>query len=264
MSDEPVSRVPCIGVVAAALGEDIRVAARSARGLGFSGVQLDVRIGGLDLLSLSQSGQRELLSILRGNELELVSLRLDLGAKGIGAGADVDAGLDRIQKVLMAAAGLQCRLVCVDFGPPPVDMAMEELARRADRNGVAIAFRSDLTGFAELEKAVKIGDNPWFLMNLDPVAILRDELSEDEIFSRIGAKIGHVRGRDAILGAEKRTKPVAIGDGSVEWERLLANLEGAAYRGWITVDPMELANRRSAAAAGLDAMRRFLGQPGPQ
>ena len=255
MSDGPVSSVPRVGVVAAALGEDIRVAAKIARGLGFSGVQLDLRLGGLDLFSLSQSGQRELISILRGNDLQFVSLRLDLGAKGIGAGADIDAGLDRIQKALVAAAGLQCQMVCVDFGPPPVGMAMEDLAHRADRHGVAIAFRSDLTGFAELEKAVKTGDCPWFLVDLDPVAMLRDALNEDEIFLRIGAKIGHVRGRDAILGSEKRTKATVIGKGSVNWRELMGRLDAAGYQGWVTVDPVELQQRQIAAIAGLAVIR---------
>ena len=249
-----MERVARVGVVASALSDDIRAGAKLARGAGFSGVQLDPRIGELDLLSLSQSGRRELLSVIRGNELELISLRLDLGAKGLAGGNDIDAGLDRIEKVLLAAAGLQSRLLCVDLGPPPSDMAMEELARRADRHGVALALRSDLTGFVDLQKAVRTNDCPWFLIDLDPVAILRDDLSEGELFSRIGEKITHVRGRDAILGSQGRTKPAVISRGSVDWKQLLANLEGVGYRGWFTIDPIELAGRSAAAIAGLSAI----------
>jgi sugar phosphate isomerase/epimerase len=258
VSERPVGQVARLGVVAPAMGDDIRVASRAARAAGFSGVQLDPRMGELDLLSLSQSGRRELISILRANELELIGLRLDLGAKGLAAGSDIDAGLDRIEKVLIAAAGLQCRLVCVDLGPPPVDMALEELARRADRNGVAMAFRSELIGFKDLEFAAKTGDCPWFLVDLDPVAMLKDEWSEDEIFSRVGSKIGHVRGRDGILGSEKRTKATVIGKGSVEWREVMGRLDAAGYRGWITIDPVELQQRQAAAVMGAEMMRSFV------
>jgi sugar phosphate isomerase/epimerase len=253
--DRPVSQIARIGVVASAFGEDIRASARGARLAGFSGLQLDSRMGDLDLISLSQSGRRELLSILRGSEQELVALQVDLGAKGLGSGADIDSALDRIEKVLVAAAGLQCRMVCVDLGPPPVEMGMLELARRADRHGVAIAFRSELCGFAELEKGTKTGDCPWFFIDLDPVAMLKDAWEPDEIFSRIGSKIGHVRGRDAILGAEKRTKTAVMGKGSVEWVELLARLDAAGYHGWITVDPVELPQRSAAALAGAKGLR---------
>jgi sugar phosphate isomerase/epimerase len=157
--------------------------------------------------------------------------------------------------MLVAAAGLQCRQVCVDLGPPPVDVAMEELARRADRHGVAIAFRSDLCGFAELERGVKTGGCPWFLIDLDPVAILQDAWEADEIFSRVGERIGHVRGRDAILGTEKRTKAAVMGKGSIEWIEMLARLDAAGYHGWISVDPVELPNRAAAARAGAEVLR---------
>jgi sugar phosphate isomerase/epimerase len=255
MSEVVAEQISRVGVVCSAFGEDVRAAAHAARSIGFSGVQLDPRMGELDLVSLSQSGRRELMSVLRGNGLELVSLRFDLGAKGLGSAADIDSAIDRVEKVLVAAAGLQCRLVCVDLGPPPVDMAMEELARRADRHGVAVAFRSDLCGFAELERAVKTGDCPWFLIDLDPVAVLRDGWDADEIFSRVGQKIGHVRGRDAILGAEKRTKAAVMGKGSIEWIEMLARLDAAGYHGWISVDPVELPNRAGAARVGAELLR---------
>ena len=61
----------------------------------------------------------------------------------------------------------------------------------------------------------------------------------------------HVRGRDAIIGAEHRTKPAAIGAGNVQWEQLLGNLHESNYRGWITLDPLELNDRAAGAETGL-------------
>jgi sugar phosphate isomerase/epimerase len=206
-----------------------------------------------------------LRSILRAGELDFSSLRLDLGGKGLGPGADIDAALDRIETMLQAAAGFQCPLVCVELGPLPAEKsdsgnlnaALSELGRRADRHGVAIAFGSELAGFATLDRALRDTPCPWFGIDLDPVAMLRDEWTSTEIFSRLGPLIRHVRGRDAVGGADRRTKPVVVGHGSVDWRQLLSNLDSAAYHGWITLDPLELPNRRAAAAAGAAALRGY-------
>ncbi|MGA2439334.1 MAG: TIM barrel protein, partial [Tepidisphaeraceae bacterium] len=146
------------------------------------------------------------------------------------------------------------------LGPIPTDQLMDsalsELARRADRHGVTIAFRSELAAFATLDRALKIAACPWFGLDLDPVAILKDDWSTDEIISHLGQQIRHVRARDAIAGPDHRTKPAVIGTGSVNWPRLLSDLEAAAYHGWITLDPVELPNRRAAATAGAAWLRR--------
>lgn len=131
-----------------------------------------------------------------------------------------------------------------------VDGALLELGKRADRYGVVVAFRSELASFAALERALKAADCPWFGVDLDPVAVLHDEWDLDEVFSRLGVLIRNVRARDALRGADRRTRPTPIGQGSVDWRELLADLDQAGYRGWITVDPMELPNRAMAATAG--------------
>jgi sugar phosphate isomerase/epimerase len=256
MSGQPIVRRR-LAVVAGVLDEDFRSAAKIARAAGFAAIQLDSHLGDLDIPSLSQSGKRELRAILRSSELDLVGLRLDLGRSGLTA--DVDAALDRIEKLLAAAAGLQSPLLCLDLGPIPTDQLMDaalsELARRADRHGVTIAFHSDLAAFAALDRALKIAACPWFGLDLDPVAILKDGWSQDEIFSHLGGLIRHVRARDALAGPDHRTKPAVIGTGSVNWPRLLSDLDAAGYHGWITLDPVELPNRRAAATTGAAALR---------
>jgi sugar phosphate isomerase/epimerase len=126
--------------------------------------------------------------------------------------------------------------------------ALTELGRRADRYGVTIAFRSELASFSAVECILQTVNCPWFGVDLDPVAVLRDEWDLDEVFSRLGSFFRHVRARDAVRGADRRTKPAVVGQGSVNWTQLLSNLEGAGYGGWITVDPTELPDRLAAAA----------------
>ena len=132
-----------------------------------------------------------------------------------------------------------------------VDSAAVELGVLADRYNTRVCFRSELSTFSAVDRLLKTARCTWFGVDLDPVAVLRDEWSADEIFSAVGPLIGHVRGRDAVRGIDRRTKPAVIGRGDTAWDQMLANLEAADYRGWITLDPAELSDRPAAARAGL-------------
>jgi len=145
--------------------------------------------------------------------------------------------------------------------PPPdpalvsqVDDALREIGRRADRYNVMVALRSDLSSFAAVDRAIRAADCPWIGLDFDPSLALRDDWALDEIFSRVGSWIRHVRARDAIAGSERRTRPTVVGQGSVDWGAVIGNLDSGDYHGWITVDPTDLVNRSAAAA---DA-RKFL------
>jgi sugar phosphate isomerase/epimerase len=296
-------RIACVAV---ALDRDIRASAKIARSSGFSGLQFDPTLGTTDLLALSDSGRREILSILRGSDLQLVGLRTDVGGKGFRPGADIDAVLDQLKKVLESAARFQSSLVCVDLGSLPepaempkaapaispdlagaiiiditgaapaasapaepprpldapfaaaVDGALVELGRFADRLGVAVAFGSDLASFAAIHRALRSVACPWFGLNFDPAAALGDGWPLDEIFSRLAGQIHHVRARDALLGTDHRTRPVVIGSGSVKWDEMAGHLEAAGYSGWISVDPIGLADARAGAVEGAGMLKRLM------
>jgi len=153
-----------------------------------------------------------------------------------------------------------------DISPTPADIAqiaqiqsaLEELGRRADRFSVTFALRSELSSLASLEAALRGANCPWFGVDLDPVALLRDEWTLDETLSALGPLIRHVRARDALIGMDRRTRPAPIGAGATDWPRLLADLDSAGFHGWFTVDPTELPNRTDAASAGLAALRSII------
>ena len=136
-----------------------------------------------------------------------------------------------------------------------VDAALLDLGQRADRYSVTLAFRSDLSSFASLDRALRRADCPWFGVDLDPVAILRDEWDADEVFSALGPLIRHVRGRDAVAGTEHRTRPAIIGQGNTDWPALLARLDESGYHGWITIDPTELPDRDRRRPGGKEIHR---------
>jgi sugar phosphate isomerase/epimerase len=136
-----------------------------------------------------------------------------------------------------------------------VNSVLMEVGNYADRYRAMIAFSSSLSSVASLRKALADANCQWFGIDLDPVAMLREEESADEVFSAIGPLIRHVRGRDAALGADKRTKPAVVGKGDTNWPQLLALLDEAGYSDSITLDPVELSDRPSAALAGAKYLR---------
>jgi len=136
-----------------------------------------------------------------------------------------------------------------------VDAALVHMGELADRFNITVALHSDLSSFAAIDRALTSVACPWFGINLDPAAILRDKWDLDEVFARLGPLVRHVRARDAVAGTDKRTKSASVGRGDTKWDHLLSNLEGADYHGWITFDPNDLPDRPAAAIAGLKYLK---------
>lgn len=136
-----------------------------------------------------------------------------------------------------------------------VDAALIEVGHRADRYSVMIAFRTELASYAAMHRALNSAHCPWFGIDLDAVSLLRDAWDVDEIFSRLGPLIRHVRARDANCGHDRRTRPAPIGAGDTNWPALLSRLDESAYRGAIVVDSTELPDRVGASIKGLQTIR---------
>ncbi len=133
--------------------------------------------------------------------------------------------------------------------------ALAALGGWADRCGVMVAFRSELASYAGLERVLRDVNCPWFGIDLDPAAMLPDRWSFDEILSRLGPLVRHVRGRDAVRGTDHRTRATVIGHGDVRWSELLGDLETGGYVGWISVDPVDLIDRPGAAASAVKYLK---------
>src|SRR5438270_855103 len=108
-----------LGVVASALSDEPRRAARTSREMGFAGLLFDAFPSNLDLTQLSASGRREFRQLVNSQDQQLIGLRADVGPKGFGPGADIDRVLSRLDRMMEAAAGLTAPLICVELGPLP-------------------------------------------------------------------------------------------------------------------------------------------------
>ena len=102
----PNERFP-LAVIAAAVSQDPRLAPARSRDAGFGGLLFDAYSPSLNVPDLSDSGRREFRHLLSAQDQRLVGLRWDAGPKGIGPGADVDQVIERLDRVMEAAAGLR-------------------------------------------------------------------------------------------------------------------------------------------------------------
>ena len=107
-----------LGLRVVSLGEDVRVIAPAAQRMGYQGVQLDVRMGELDLCQLSGSGRREVRHLFEAHDLKLASVRMQVEGNAIIGQSD--RALWAVQRVMEAAVGLGVKTVCVDLGQLPI------------------------------------------------------------------------------------------------------------------------------------------------
>lgn len=141
---------------------------------------------------------------------------------------------------------------------PAVEQAVAEIGKLADRYSLRLAFSSELSTLASLHRAVSLAQCPWIGIDLDPVAILRDRWDLPKVISEAGSLLLHVRGRDALKGSGGRTQSTAIGRGTTDWPHLAAMLDEGAFRGWISVDTLDLADRVAHARRAVEYLRAIV------
>jgi sugar phosphate isomerase/epimerase len=248
------------------LSNDARDAADAARQAGFNGLQFDAVTASLDLTTLSITGRREFRHMLAQQDQVLCGLSASAGS--FLPGGDLDKLLWRLDRILETAAGLAAPMLCLDLGtlPRPDDAnftaqtnaAMIELGRIADRYGIVIAMRSDLSGLESVRRVIDEASCPWFGIDLDPVAVLQDGWTMETAMTKFARLLRHVRGRDGLVGADHRTRSTPIGKGNVDWLRLFIALDAAQFGGWITLDTLALTDREASALAGLNYLKSLL------
>jgi sugar phosphate isomerase/epimerase len=146
--------------------------------------------------------------------------------------------------------------------PPPPDpawsevtAALVELGRRADRYGALVAFRSSLASLAAVHHLLATTRCPLFGLDYDPVAVLQDDWDADRVLAAFAGRIWHLRARDGRRGHGGRTQPTVLGEGDTRLPELLRGLDAAGFSGPKVVDPVDLTDRPSAAATGLEVLR---------
>jgi sugar phosphate isomerase/epimerase len=132
-----------------------------------------------------------------------------------------------------------------------------ELARRSDRYGVVLAMRVGLSSIRSVEAFIAQADCPWFGIDLDTVAALRDRREVSSVLSSGGQRMRHIRLRDAFRGTDGRTRPAMPGEGEVDMSGLFGLLHEGGWKGWISIDPTDLPDRSTAVSRGMEILSRY-------
>ncbi|MGH7178558.1 MAG: sugar phosphate isomerase/epimerase family protein [Tepidisphaeraceae bacterium] len=246
-----------IAVEANAMSQEPRDAIRSACEAGFGGVSFDAVTASLDLCALSGTGRREFRHLLRRSELALVAVRADAQPGDI---QDADRLLSRAAVCTQAARDLGAGLLRIDVGrvTDATDAVMLELCAIADRMGVRLGISAALSGFESIDRVLRPASGAHVGVDLDTLVMLTDAWPVEQIISRLGSRVVHVRARDAVAGERGSSKPAVIGKGDLRWPEVLGMLDAAAYRGWLTVDPLDLPDRARAALDGLGVLESLI------
>jgi sugar phosphate isomerase/epimerase len=257
-----------IGVRLESLGLPLRRAITEAARLGTPGVQVDA-VGDLSPQTLSQSGRREFLHLLRAHNLELSALGCPL-RRGLDVAEDQQPRLDRVKAVMSLSFELGPRVTVVEAGAVPEDVnsprgqllseALLALGQHGDRVGAVLALETGLESGAVLADFLKRFDTGGLAANFDAANLLLHGHDPYESARALRGRIAHAHARDARrAGASRSAQEVPLGHGDIDWMELLGALEEVEYRGYLTVERESGDNRLADVAAGVAFLRRFVG-----
>ena len=257
-----------IGVRLESLGLPLRRALTEAARLGVAGVQVDAA-GDLAPNTLSQSGRRELLHLLRAHNLELSALACPL-RHGLDVAENQQPRLDRVKAVLSLSYELGARVTVVEAGAVPEDLntprgqllseALLALGQHGDRVGAVLALETGLEAGNVMADFLKRFDTGGLGANFDPANLLLHGHDPYESARALRGRTVHAHARDARRsGASRSAQEVPLGHGDIDWLELLGALEEVEYRGYLTVEREGGDNRLADVAAGVAFLRRFVG-----
>jgi sugar phosphate isomerase/epimerase len=221
-----------------------------AKALGYDGVEIAGRYGRLDaggaaLRGAAPAAVREKFAAA-GITLASLDTRLPFGHANRRA---LHGAVDAVRGALRLAAACACGTVVVRGGPPPAwslktralelaAAALRELAEDAAALGVTLAIENAdcLAASQDVWFVRDAVDSPALRICLNPLnaCIAGDPPSVS--IKRLGGALHLLHLADAELDDQRRlVRPVELGCGAINLERLIDLLKGVVFRGWLSV-----------------------------
>jgi sugar phosphate isomerase/epimerase len=254
-----------IGVIIESFLVYTRSAILKAKELGVQGIQMYSTNGENAPENLTPAKRRELLDFVKSNGLRFSAICGDLH-EGFFKPDRNPILIEKSKRILDLAKDLETDIVTTHIGVVPEDEnadrykimheACFELSRYADSIGSHFAIETGPETSAVLKKFLDGLGSRGVAVNLDP-ANLAMITGDDPVAAVYNLKdyIVHTHAKDGIL--INRTNPeilygvipvpeghpdieyyreVALGDGSVPWDKYLAALEDIGYKGFLTIE----------------------------
>jgi sugar phosphate isomerase/epimerase len=256
-----------LGLRLESLGLPLRQALQQAERLGIAGVQVDAA-GDLSPNSLSQTGRREFLHLLRSHNLQLTALGCPL-RRGLDTVQDQQPRIEHVRKVMSLCFDLGPRLVIVQAGQVPeqdadprlpiLSESLQALGQHGDRTGTQLALETGLESGATLAQFLRRFDTGGLAVNLDPANLLLHGFDVFASVRDLRGRIVHAQAKDArAASASRAAQEVPVGRGDIDWLEYLSVLEEIEYRGWLVVEQETGENRLSDVSASIQFLSRFV------
>jgi sugar phosphate isomerase/epimerase len=257
-----------IGVRLESFGLPLRRALQEAERLGVGGVQVDAA-GDLSPNSLSQTGRREFLHLLRSHNLDLTALGCPL-RHGLDTPENQEGRIDHVRKVMSLSFDLGPRIAIVQASRAPAEddtspraalltESLTILGQHGDRTGTVLALETGLEAGASLAKYLGRFDTSGLGVNLDPANLLMRDFDPYEGARALEGKVVHCHAKDARKsGTSRAAQEVVLGAGDIDWMQFLGVLEEIEYRGWLVAERESGGGGPQEMAAAVGFLRRFI------
>jgi L-ribulose-5-phosphate 3-epimerase len=235
-----------IGIRLDCLGLPLRDALPAAAMIGAQGVQLQSEQE-LAPDELSQTGRRHLLHSLQTQRLELVAIG-STNRRGFDALERLDSRVAFVRKVIRQAADLRAPFIVVPVGSIPTEKetpqtlafydALKSIAEEGDRLGVQVAIETGPDPLSKVAQFLKEMDRYPLAVNYDPGNLIARGY---DAFASLGDLADRLVGLH-IKDLLRTTTTVSgfvetpLGEGELNLDRLAAELAGADYRGFWTLE----------------------------
>jgi L-ribulose-5-phosphate 3-epimerase len=248
-----------IGLRLESLGLPLRRALAEVTRLEVGGVQLDA-VGELAPDKLSHTGRRDLSNLLKSNNVELTAIGGPM-RRGLDTAENLQARIDYLRSVLALSFDLGPRIVIVQPGRFPDDdktpgaallnEALLALGQHGDRVGAVLALETGLESAETLVKHLERFDTGSLAVNFDPANLLMNGFDPYGAVSLLHQRIVHTHAKDGRkAGSSRAAAEVPLGQGDLDWLRLIDALNQIEYRGWLVAE-------RETAPGDMEASVKF-------
>lgn len=274
-----------IGVMMESFRLDAKSALEKAASIGAKGIQMYATNGEYAPENMTKSKISELKDMMQSNGLVFSALCGDLG-KGFG-NADLNPQLiEKSKRILDLAKELNTDIVTTHVGVVPTDKsnpryaimqeACAELSEYADSMQAHFAIETGPEVSAVLKEFLDSLGSRGVAVNLDP-ANLAMVTGDDPVQAVYNLKdyIVHTHAKDGIKLADNNPevvygiveneiptgegfREVALGDGSVPFDKYLAALEDIGYRGFLTIEREVGENPEADIRKAADYLRKIM------
>jgi sugar phosphate isomerase/epimerase len=223
-----------------------RQAVGHARQAGFDGLEL-LATGDFKPRLLSQTGRREIAQIVRSHELRIAAVACVM-RRGLDVPERQEARIAYVKDVLTLSKGLGAAATIVPAGPIArgeesarnwLAEAVGEVCAHADRQGAVLALEMADNSPEEFGTFIAGFDAGVLGVCLDPAALFSGGVEPADAVGPLQEFIRYVRARDARRSSSSRLGTIVpLGEGDIDWMKLMAALLEGGYRGWFGIEEL--------------------------